>query len=164
MLYLKDINNIIIEMKYFTSKAYEKVLDEKYMQQIKAKQLEIDEKYRKTKKIQKYTAYAYISKLERVFCVEDDKIYCGEVKEENECPTQEVSGGKTYILDSDFELQINNFKQKHKRYRVIFYLNGKYGPSCYYCSKIGALPAKMESYDGDILIVENEDKYDLCVG
>jgi hypothetical protein len=134
------------------------------MQQIKAKQLEIDEKYRKTKKIQKYTAYAYISKLERIFCVEDDKIYCGEVTIENECPTQEVSGGKTYILDGDFELQINNFKQKHKKYKVIFYLNGKYGPTCCYCSDTDALPAKMESYDGDILIVENEDKYDLCVG
>ena len=151
-------------MKYFTSEAYEKVLDEKYKKLINEKKAEINEKFRRTKQVQKYTAYAYISKLERVFCVEDDKIYCGEVKAGNECPTKNVPGGKEYILDSCFELCINNFKQKHKRYRIIFYPDGKYGPTCCYCSDTGALPAKMESYDGDILNVDDEDKYDLCVG
>ena len=78
-------------MKYFTSEAYEKVLDEEYMQRIKEKQTEIDNNYRKTKKIQKYTEYAHISKLDRVFCVEEDgKIYCGEVSLENECPKELV--------------------------------------------------------------------------
>jgi hypothetical protein len=152
-------------MKYFTSEAYEKVLDEEYMRQIKEKQAEIDDNYRKTKKIQKYTAYAHILKLDRVFCVEEDgKVYCGEIKPDNECPKELVSGGKEYRLDSNFELYIMNFKQKYKRYRVIFSIDGKYGPCCCYCSSIGALPARMESYDGDILNVEDDAKYDLCVG
>jgi hypothetical protein len=152
-------------MKYFTSETYEKVLDEEYMRQIKEKQAEIDENYRKTKKIQKYTAYAHISKLERVFCVEEDgKVYCGEIKPENECSKELVEGGKEYVLDSNYELYIMNFKSVHNRYRVIFSPDGKYGPSCCYCSSIGALPARMESYDGDILCVEDESKYDICVG
>ncbi len=151
-------------MKYFTSEAYEKVLDEEYMRRIKEKQAEIDDDYRKTKKIQKYTAYAHISKLDRVFYVEEDgKVYCGEVSLENECPKELVSGGKEYILDSNFELYIMNFKQKHKRYKVIFYPNGTYGSCCCYCSSIGAIPARMESYDGDVLNVEDESKYDICV-
>lgn len=152
-------------MGYFTSEAYEKVLDEEYMDKIKRKQAEIDEERRKTKKIQKYTAYAYISKSERVFCVEEDgKVYCGEVAPENECPNQLVPGGKEYILDSNFDLYIINFVNKHKRYRVIFDVDGKYGPTCCYCSSIGALPARMESYDGEIVNIEDENKYDLCVG
>ena len=152
-------------MSYFTSEAYEKALDEEYMDKIKRKQAEIDEDYRKTKKIPKFTAYAHICKLERVFCVEEDgKVYCSEVAPENECPKQLVSGGKEYILDSNFDFYIMNFLNKHKRYRVIFDVDGKYGPTCCYCSSIGALPARMESYDGEILNVEDENKYDLCVG
>jgi hypothetical protein len=152
-------------MKYFTSEAYEKILDEKYMDKIKKKQAEIDENYRKTKKIEKYTAYAHIRKSDRVFCVEEDgKIYYEEVKPENECPTELVEGGKEYILDSNFELYIMNFKVKHKKYRVVFSIDGRYGPTCCYCSSLGALPARMEAYDGDILVVEDESKYDICVG
>lgn len=152
-------------MNYFTSNAYEKALDEEYMRQIKRKQAEMDEDHRKTKKIKKYTAYVYISKSDRVFCVEEDgRVYYGEVKPENECPKQLVSGGKEYILDSNFELYIINFKQKHKKYKVIFSPDGNYGyTGVCYCSSIGALPARMESYDGDILKVEDEDKYDICV-
>jgi hypothetical protein len=151
-------------MKYFTSEAYEKVLDEEYMRRIKEKQAEIDDDYRKTKKLKKYTAYAHISKLDRVFYVEEDgKVYCGEFALENECPKELVSGGKEYILDSNFELYIMNFKQKHKRYKVTFYPDGKYGSCCCYCSSIGALPARMESYDGDVLNVEDDSKYDICV-
>ena len=151
-------------MRYFTSNAYEKALDEEYMAKIKKKQAEMDEDHRKTKKIQKYTAYAHISKSDRVFCVEEDgKIYCGEVATENECPKELVEGGKEYILDSNFEFYIMKFKEKHKKYRILFSVDGKYGPCCCYCSSIGALPARMESYNGDILVVEDEDKYDICV-
>ena len=151
-------------MEYFTSEAYERGLDEEYKKQITKKQAEIDEIQRRTKEIQKYTAYGYISKQDRVFYVEEDgKVYYGEVKPENECPNKLVSGGKKYILDSNFELYIMEFKNKHKRYIIKFMVDGKYGPCGCYCSSIGALPAIMESYDGDILNVEDESKYDICV-
>ena len=151
-------------MNYFTSDAHEKILDEKYMKDVKIKQAEIDEVQKKTKKIQKYTARAYILQPERIFCVEEDgKIYFGSVAPENECPKILTPGGKKYLLDSNFELSVLEFINKHKSYKVIFSPDGKYGPTCCYCSAIGALPAKLESYDGDTLLVEDDDKYDICV-
>ena len=54
--------------------------------------------------------------------------------------------------------------KKHKRYIVRFFPDGKYGPTVYYDSEIGAIPARLESYDGDILEVDDNSKYDICVG
>jgi hypothetical protein len=149
-------------MNYFTSEAYEKGLDEKYMKYVKIKQAEIDETERKTKRVQKYTARAYILHPERVFYVEDGKIFCGSL--ENECPTELVPGGKCYTLDGDFKNKILEFQNKNKRYKIIFSPDGKFGPTCCYCSKENATPAKLESYDGEFLIVDDDDKYDICVG
>ena len=152
-------------MNYFTSEAYEKSLDEKYLMDVKIKQAELDEVRRKTKKIQKYTARAYILHPERVFYVEEDgKIFCGSISLENECPKELVKGGKIYTLDGDFENKILEFKNKNKRFKIIFSPDGKFGPTCCYCSKENATPAKLESYDGEILIVDDDDKYDICVG
>lgn len=150
---------------FYAPARYEEELTNKYNFAIKKKQEEIDEVQRMTRKLQKYTAKAYISKPERIFCVEEDgKIYFEDVMPENICPAEAENDAVKYILDMNFELYILRFIKKHKKYKVIFFPDGKYGPTVYYDSEIGAIPARFESYDGDILEVNDETKYDICVG
>jgi hypothetical protein len=150
---------------FYSTATYESTLKDKYMFSIKKKQEEIDEIYIRTNKIQKFTAYGHISKPDRVFYVEEDgNIYFNEVIPENICPKEQVEGGEKYVLDSNFDFYIQEFVSKYKRYKVIFSPNGKYGPTTCYCSSIGAVPARMESYDGEVLILDDESKYDICVG
>lgn len=149
---------------FYSTIEYENALNEKYLFAIRKKQEEIDEIQRRTKKIQKFTAKAHISRPDRVFYVEEDgKIYFGEILPENECPKEKVEGGEKYVLDSNFDLYIMEFVSKHKRYKVFFSPDGHYGPTTCYCSSIGAVPARMESYDEEVLIVDDKDKYDICV-
>ncbi len=149
---------------FYSTPEYESALKDKYIFAIKKKQEEIDEIYRRTKKIQKFTAYAHISKPDRVFYVEEDgNIYFDEVCPKNICPKEKVDGGEKYVLDSNFDLYIHEFVNKYKRYKVIFSPDGQYGPTVCYCSSIGAVPARMESYDGEVLVVDDESKYDICV-
>ena len=149
---------------FYSTADYENTLKEAYMFSIKKKQQEIDVIYRRTKKIHKFTAYEHISKPDRVFYVEEDgNIYFNEVIPENICPKELVDGGKKYVLDSNFDFYIQQFVDKYKRYKVVFSPDGKYGPTVCYCSSIGALPARMESYDGEVLIIDDESKYDICV-
>jgi hypothetical protein len=149
---------------FYSTPEYESSLKDKYMFAIKKKQEEIDEIYRRTKRIQKFTAYGHISKPDRVFYVEEDgNIYFDEVCPKNICPKEKVEGGEKYVLDSNFDLYIHEFVSKYKRYKVIFSPDGKYGPTVCYCSSIGAVPARMESYDGEVLVIDDESKYDICV-
>lgn len=149
---------------FYSTIEYENTLNEKYLFAVRKKQEEIDEVQRRTKKIQKFTAKAHISRPERIFYVEEDgKMYFGEILPENECPKEKVEGGEKYVLDSNFDLYIMEFVSKHKRYKVIFNPDGKYGPTTCYCSSIGAVPARIESYDGEILVLDDESKYDICV-
>jgi hypothetical protein len=149
---------------FYSPAEYETALKEKYNFAIKKKQEEIDEIYRRTKKIQKFTAYGHISKPDRIFCVEEDgNVYYEDVIPQNICPKELVEGGQKYVIDSNFDFYILNFLSRHKRYKVIFSPDGRYGPTVCYCSSIGALPARMESYDGEVLVLEDESKYDLCV-
>ena len=149
---------------FYSTAEYEKILKDKYEFAIKKKQEEIDENFRKTKRIPKFTAYAHIFRPERIFCVEEDgKVYFEEVMPENICPNEKVNGGEKYILDSNFDYQIMKFLEKYKRYKVVFFPDGHYGPTCCYCSSIGAIPARLESYDGEVLLADDDSKYDICV-
>lgn len=67
-------------------------------------------------------------------------------------------------IDSNFDLYIMDFVQKHKEYKVIFSPDGKYGPTTCYCTQNDGVPARMESYDGEVLVVDDKDKYDLICG
>jgi hypothetical protein len=150
--------------EFYSPADYEKELENRYIFEVKRKQDEIDEIQRCTKKIQKFTARAHISRPDRIFCVEEDgNIFIESVNPNNICPKEKVEGGKKYILDSNFDLYIMEFLSKYKRYKVIFSPDGKYGPTTCYCSSIGAVPARMESYDGEVLILDDESKYDICV-
>lgn len=150
--------------EFYSPADYEKELENRYVFEVKRKQDEIDEIQRRTKKIQKFTARAHISRPDRIFCVEEDgNIFIESVNPNNICPKEKVEGGEKYVLDSNFDLYIIEFLKKYKRYKVIFSPDGKYGPTTCYCSSIGAVPARMESYDGDVLILDDESKYDICV-
>ena len=150
--------------EFYSPADYEKELENRYIFEVKRKQDEIDEIQRRTKKIQKFTARAHISRPDRIFCVEEDgNIFIESVNPNSICPKEKVEGGKKYILDSNFDLYIMEFLSKYKRYKVIFSPDGKYGPTTCYCSSIGAVPARMESYDGEVLILDDESKYDICV-
>jgi uncharacterized protein CbrC (UPF0167 family) len=149
---------------FYSTPEYETKLKEKYEFEVKRKQDEIDQDQKRTGRIQKFTAKAHISKLERVFIVYEGKKYCEEILEENICPEQLVNGGNIYILDRNFELYIMEFLNRNKSYKVTFSPDGKYGPTVYYNSEIGATPARLEAHNDETLIIEDESKYDICVG
>lgn len=142
-------------MEYFTSEAQEITFEEKYKEDIRTKQKELDEIQKKTNKLQKFTAYAYVDKPERVFNVENSKVYLNGIV----CPTQLVQGGKRYRLD--IHPHLNTFFDKYKSYTVAFSPTGKYGPTVAYCAAKDVYPAKLIASDGYKLLVEDESKYDI---
>jgi hypothetical protein len=146
-------------MEYFTSKSQEKALDAIYEERVKSKQLEINENAKRTATIPKYKAKAYVKQEERIFIVEDGKVYLGEVKDDNLCPSTLEEGGKCYKLDSNFDYCTIPFINKYKSYKVTFNPSGKYGPTIIYYSSY--YPAILEAADGTKLLVEDENKYDL---
>jgi len=147
-------------MEYFSSEEQENSFDKKYKELIIQKQKEIDALQKETKKIQKYTAYAYIDELPRVFFIQDGLVYLDGTL----CPTHPVQGGKRYVLDRDFTDKIHEFLNKYRSYKVVFYPSGKYGPTTHYCSYKDVVPAKMIAPENYELSVEDESKYDiLCL-
>jgi hypothetical protein len=148
-------------MEYFTSKSQEKALDEIYQANIIKKQKEIDENAKRTKSIPKFKAKAHVKEEERIFLVEDGKIYLGEIKEDNLCPQILEEGGKCYRLDSNFDYYTIPFINKYKTYKVTFNPSGKYGPTVYYFTKIDACPALLEAQDGTKILVEDESNYEI---
>jgi hypothetical protein len=148
---------------YFTSKGQEESFDIKYKEAINKKQKELDIAHRHTKKIQKFTAKAHVCRPERRFIVKDGEVYLGEINESNKCPKMETDGGEIYKLDLNFEWDIRNFLAKYSEYIVTFYPDGKYGPTAEYLSSYGFLPALLESFDGEKIMLEDESKYSVFV-
>ena len=151
-------------LKYFTSKAQEDEFDIKYNEAIKKKQKELNIAHRHSKVPHKFTAKAYVSRPERKFIVRGSDTYLEEVNENNKCPKDEVEGGGVYKLDLNFEWDIMCFLNKYSEYIVTFYPDGKYGPTVEYCSSYGCLPALLESSTGERIMVDDESKYNICVG
>jgi hypothetical protein len=152
--------------KYYSTPEYERRLQEKYEFELKKKQDEIDEIQRRTKKIQKFTAKAHISRPERLFTVCCGKIYCGDQDDSIISPGKLVEGGAEYILDTEGDNipNIQEFMSTWQCFKVIFNPDGNYGPTTCYCTKIGATPGRLESFGGFQLILDDKDKYDICVG
>lgn len=151
-------------LKYFTSKEQEEAFDIKYKEAINKKQKELDIAYRHTKKIQKFTAKAHISRPERKFIINGSDVYLEEINENTRCPDTEVEGGGVYKLDLNFEWDIRCFLRKYSEYTVTFYPDGKYGPTVEYWNSYGFSPALLESNTGEKIMLEDESKYELCVG
>ncbi len=145
-------------MEYYTTAEQERALNALYKTLLDIKQDEIDETERTTKRIQKYTAKGHIHHPPRIFCVQDGKVYFREVGQENLCSKRH---GIKYVLDSDFREKVMEFIIRHKNYKVIFFPSGKYGPCIDYAANSPRVfPARLEA-DGEVLEVEDENKYNV---
>lgn len=144
-------------MEFFTSAEQEEEFDKIYKTDIEIKQKEIDDIQKKTKKIQKFTAYAHISEPERVFIVSDEGVYMNNQL----CPKELVPGGKKYCFDRDFKEKIEKFLEGKTKYMVKFYPSGRYGPTIGYCARKNEMPSKIILDTGLTLDVEDQDKYDI---
>lgn len=148
-------------MYFYTTASQETDLRDIYENALRIKQDELDEEYKKTQRIQKFTAYGHVYRPERVFYVKDDVCYYGRVSPKTRCPDHHVSGGQTYTFDKKFTNQINEFCKKHTSYKVVFKPDGKYGPCMNYNGSIGCMPAYLESDQGGILEADDDDAYDI---
>jgi hypothetical protein len=144
-------------MTFYTTAEMEQVWGDAYASAITEKQAELDARQHLTKILEKYTAYAYVYKPVRVFHVaEDGVIACGGAP----CPPAPVPGGSTYTLDPTFRVAVARFQRLHSTYSVEFRPSG-IDVCMNYCS-VG-MPATMRSADGDSLVVEDEQAYDIGV-
>ena len=150
-------------MYYYTSEAQENKLAEKYEKMVDEKQDELNSTQKKSGKIQKYSARACISIPQRVFIVQKGLVYLGSVSQQNICPKDAKDGGKIYAVDSDYKEYVETFLQNCDSYSVKFMPSGKYGPTVDYCGKPYEMPAIIERYDGQRLVVEDVEKYELGV-
>ena len=73
-------------MEYYTTAAQEKALDEKYLSLIKEKELDLKQEMLRTRKIQKFTAYALVNMPLRIFQVYDGNVYLNTIEPKNICP------------------------------------------------------------------------------
>jgi hypothetical protein len=147
-------------VQYYTTAEQESAFANAYQEALAIKQAEIDETQRRTRKIPKFTARGHISRPPRVFDVSGTQI---TLEGAGSCPSAPTEGGGTYTTDPSFDDKVAAFLRSHMAYRVIFYPDGRYGPTVGYCS-VG-LPAMFVSEDGsETLHAEDDDKYDLLCG
>ena len=147
-------------MIIYTTESIEKLIDEKYNQELINKQKELDDKQKRTGKLNKYTARVYVNKPDRVFHVKDDEIFVeinGELVKINNRPSQK---GGVYCTDPEFDEQLIEFIKSHPNYKITFNVAGRYGTTIYYCSGPNVYPSFIES-NNLVLFMENEDNYDI---
>lgn len=147
-------------MYFYTTKEQEAALDAEYKRLLAVKQAEINEVEKRTKKIQKFTAYGHVHKPDRVFRVLDGRVCYGKQGDE-EMPSGPVEGGRTYTFDTLFSKQIAEFCKKHMAYKVVFKPHGRYGPCMGYIGSPGSMPAHLISDSGEVLEADNDNAYDL---
>lgn len=143
-------------MDYYTSEAQENELNEKYMKKVRERQDQFNIPI--SLGLQKNREPIYIPEPDRIFIVENEKVYLGEVNEKNICPQGYVIGGKSYGIDYNFMKEVQEFVGRHKKYMVIFSVSGRYGSKKKYCGGQGIYPARMIA-DFEELILEDEEKY-----
>jgi len=143
-------------MEYYTSEAQERKLYEKYMNKVREKQDQI-QGLRLTPRFMP-NEYTFIPQPERMFIVENGKVYLEQVDEINRCPEGHMMGGRSYGIDYMFTTEVQNFLKKHTKYMVIFNVSGCCNGTKKYCGGQGVYPARMVG-DFEELILEDEDKY-----
>jgi hypothetical protein len=139
-------------MEYYTSESQERELNERYMTKVRNRQDQIRCGFYKNKEL------AYIPESDRIFIVEDGKVYLEQVDKKKECPQGYVVGGRSYSIDYMFAGEIHRFMEKHKKYMIIFSVSGRFGLSKKYCGGQGVYPARIVA-DFEELILEDEEKY-----
>lgn len=138
-------------MEYYTSKEQEEILESKYMEKLMLSQ----DRIRSMKNLGKKE---FILKPDRLFLVENGKVYLERVDPRCECPTKLVQGGKCYEIDYDFINQVQDFVRRHDKYMVVFSISGRYSGEKEYRGGGGIYPARMVA-DFDELVLEDEEKY-----
>lgn len=147
-------------VRYYTTAEQEVELAKIYAEALAVKQAEIDAHEKRTGRIQKFTARAHVSKPPRVFDVNGLQIVLDRL---GPCPTEPHTRGACYMTDPSFDDKISDFLSRHTAYRVIFYPDGRYGPTVSYYSD--GMPAMFTSDEGDeVLYAEDEEKYELVCG
>lgn len=170
-------------MIFTTTLEQEKKIDANYLLKVQKKQKEIDDRIKKTGKIEKYTGYAYVTKPSRTFYYENSQIYLeiNGIKElcsnninnldnlnnSNDLDLDEISKkvGRIYKTDSDFDIKIKDFITRNDSWKIIFYPSKTDG-GVYYCTDNKFdVPAELKSLgNSDVLLLEDDDKYEICCG
>lgn len=149
-------------MEYFyTTGAQEGILKARFEEKLAVKEAEIHERAKKERRIQKYTARAYIAREPRTFIVRDGVVYFEEVSETNLCPLAAVSGGATYTWDSSFSIAIRKFQKRNPNYTIVFNPDGMYGPTLHFMGSEGSMPASLTAENGETLVADQPDLYDI---
>lgn len=142
-------------MRYYTTAEQEAVLADTYKKELAECQARIDETQRRTGKIQKYTAYAHVSRPVVRFDVSGDQV----VHAGTPCPLEPVDGGGTYIVDWNFDTVM----EQYTIYSIEFMPSGRYGPCIAYCSGDGATPAILHVPGHPEFLMDIDFKYDpIC--
>jgi hypothetical protein len=139
-------------MEYYTSESQERELNERYMAKVRDRQDQIRFSLHKNREV------LSIPEPDRIFIIEDGKVYLEQVDKKTECPQGYVMGGRSYCIDYMFAGDIQRFMGKHKKYMIIFSVSGRFGLSKKYCGGYGVYPARIVG-DFEELILEDEEKY-----
>ena len=129
-------------MEYFTSKEQESQFTERYRKRVEQEQDRIRFSFYR---IQSGTSQE-IPEDDRIFFVEQDGVYMGEVKPENKCPSYLMEGGAYYGIDNVFLQEATTFIQHHSRYVVIFHIKRGYSRHA------GIFPARMIAEQEEIML------------
>jgi len=172
-------------MIFYTTEEQERLLDLNYNNAVEAKQKEIDELEKRTKEPHKYRAGAYFQQDPRIFYVDSNskifilindkltecfsKINFENASINNEIVTESELNGRIYKTDKDFDLKVKEFISRHDSYYVRFYIH-KMSSQMQYCSGDDSeIPAEIyseklgsDNQPEEKIILEDEDKYDLC--
>jgi hypothetical protein len=149
-------------MEYFyTTGPQEALLRARFEEKLAIKEVEIREKAKKERRIQKYTARAHVSREPRTFLVKDGAVYFEAVGEANLCPSAAVSGGAAYTWDSRYSYAIREFQERNPNYTVTFNPDGMYGPTMYFMGSEGSMPASLTAENGEKIVADHEGMYDI---
>jgi hypothetical protein len=162
-------------MFFYTTKEQEVVLDFDYNNKIEQKTKEIEQKELETGQIRKWTAYAFVKKEPRSFYKIDGlyyvkingKKYPYKFKPENQDDKPNFQNfGVIYKVDFDFYKELNKFINDNLNWKIIFYPNKKDGCISYISSNESDTPAEIISLEDKKikLVLENNEKYDICCG
>ncbi len=168
-------------MIFYTTNQQEELLDIKYNELIKIKNNEIKEREKKTGKIEKFSAYAFVKKDPRVFYWESSQLFIiingkkvphdnfnldpMDITNKNNLIGKKKNFGQIYKTDSDFDTKVKNFISLHPNWMIIFYPHKAHGCVGYVSTNEYDIPAELKSLDSnDILVLEDSDKYDLFCG
>lgn len=149
----------LVLMEYFyTTGPQEAILRARFEEKLTVKDAEIRGRERR---IQKYTARAYVAREPHTFLVKNGAVYFETVGEANLCPLAAVSGGETYTWDSRFSEEIREFQKRNPNYTVVFNPDGMYGPTMYFMGSEGSMPASLTAENGEMLVADHHDLYDI---